>query len=813
MASIEVNGMDAVEFKGIIIDIDYVIDDGTAVIRFLLKGKDGALHVFFDRNFLPYFYLVPSEIGVTAKDVLALSANDNGVEVKPVRVEERKMLLMGKEVRAFAIYAKQPKYIPKLKEAAEILGECFEYDIVFWKRYIIDKGIIPLNENIVKAHKDGGEMVVDSIESLADESGVPLTHVSFDIETYNPAGIPRPSTDPVIMISYASSLKSEVLTTKKIAKDFVATFESERAMLAGFSNIIKNIDPDIIVGYNSSNFDLPYILERSRRNGLRFEIGRFDGEEIKKEHHGLIEAVKIPGRINFDVYNVARFVSVVGASEQLIKVNNLTLSEVYHAITGKRKKSVERKDIWKIWQDPKEIEELAEYSLGDSLSLDELYRFFLPLMVEVAKVAGTTLSEASISTTGQLVEHLLMRYAHMNSQIIPNKPSEGEIASRQETQIEGAYVKMPDAGIYENIAVLDFRSLYPSIIIAHNIDPSTICDRECSNYYESPIGVRFSKDRKGIIPTILEMLINERSEIKKEYKKNPDNKTLAARSQALKIIANSFYGYLGYARSRWYSKECAASTTAFGREFIKSTISKAEEAGFKVIYTDTDSLIMLLGNKSKDDAMSFLKSVNESLPRSMELELEDFYTRGVFVSKSVGTGGAKKKYALISESGRIKIRGFELVRRDWAKIARDTQKAVLEAILKDGSKEKAAALVKEAIAEIRKGTVPLSEFVIHTQLRKGINSYDINAPEVAAAKKAIAKGIKRRDELEGVSIGYVITKHGNSISEKAEIEDVAKDYDPEYYIDNQVMPAVMRILRELGYDAEELKEGGLQKKL
>ncbi|MEM3416161.1 MAG: DNA polymerase domain-containing protein, partial [Candidatus Micrarchaeaceae archaeon] len=187
--------------------------------------------------------------------------------------------------------------------------------------------------------------------------------------------------------------------------------------------------------------------------------------------------------------------------------------------------------------------------------------------------------------------------------------------------------------------------------------------------------------------------------------------------------------------------------------------------------------------------------------------------RGVFVSKSVGTGGAKKKYALISESGRIKIKGFELVRRDWAKIARDTQRAVLEAILKDGSKEKAAEVVRNTIAEIRKGTVPLSEFVIHTQLRKDINNYDIKAPEVAAAKKAIANGTKKRSELEGVSIGYIITKHGNSISEKAMLEDEATDYDPEYYIDNQVMPAVMRILRELGYDAEELKGGGSQRRL
>jgi DNA polymerase I len=103
--------------------------------------------------------------------------------------------------------------------------------------------------------------------------------------------------------------------------------------------------------------------------------------------------------------------------------------------------------------------------------------------------------------------------------------------------------------------------------------------------------------------------------------------------------------------------------------------------------------------------------------------------------------------------------------------------------------------------------------VIHTQLRKGIGNYDVKSPELGAAKKAIQNGIKRRDELEGATIGYVITKHGNTISEKAEIEESAKDYDPDYYINHQVIPATLKILKELGINEEELREGGAQKRL
>jgi DNA polymerase I len=400
----------------------------------------------------------------------------------------------------------------------------------------------------------------------------------------------------------------------------------------------------------------------------------------------------------------------------------------------------------------------------------------------------------------------------MNSQLIPNKPDEEEIARRLSNPVEGAYVKTPEAGIYKNIAVLDFRGLYPSIIVAHNIDPSTICD-DCGEYYESPVGIKFRKEPMGIAPKLLKFLIEERTEVKKAYKKDPDNKALGARNMALKILANSFYGYLGYARSRWYSRECAGSVTAYGRQYIILVISEAEKSGFKSLYTDTDSVFLLMEGKTKEDVLEFLKKINSMLPKGMELELEDFYVSGVFVGKRSGEQGAKKKYALLAENGRIKIRGFELVRRDWADIARETQKRVLESILKEGSKENAVGIVKEVIERLRKGEVPIKELVIHTQLRKSIRSYDVTSPELAAAKKAIERGDKKLSEIEGTTIGYVITKHGNTISEKAELEDFAKDYDAEYYIEHQVIPATLKILKELGYNEDELKGKGTQKKL
>ena len=157
--------------------------------------------------------------------------------------------------------------------------------------------------------------------------------------------------------------------------------------------------------------------------------------------------------------------------------------------------------------------------------------------------------------------------------------------------------------------------------------------------------------------------------------------------------------------------------------------------------------------------------------------------------------------------------GFELVRRDWSVVSRNTQKQVLETILHEGSKEAAITIVKDIIKDLREGKVPIKDLVIQTQLRKKIDNYDSMSPELAAVKKAISRGQKQKRDMEGATIIYVITRNGSTISEKAELEEYAENYDPEYYINHQIIPATLKILKELGVSEEELKGLGSQKKL
>ena len=198
----------------------------------------------------------------------------------------------------------------------------------------------------------------------------------------------------------------------------------------------------------------------------------------------------------------------------------------------------------------------------------------------------------------------------------------------------------------------------------------------------------------------------------------------------------------------------------------------------------------------KAQAKKFLKDLNSNLPESMELEYEGFYRRGFFVSK--------KRYAVI-EDGTIIAKGLELVRRDWAPIAKETQEKILMAILKEGDVEKAIEVVKKVLKRLKSGDVDMKELIIHTQITKRLQDYKQIGPHVVAAKRLEDHGIKIS---RGTIIQYVVVKGKGSISDKSIPYDYSEgyEYDKEYYINNQLIPAVSRIMDSLGYSKEDLED-------
>ena len=404
-----------------------------------------------------------------------------------------------------------------------------------------------------------------------------------------------------------------------------------------------------------------------------------------------------------------------------------------------------------------------------------------------------------------------MRQAYNHNEIAPNKPSNEQIAERIRYVIQGAFVYEPKPGFYKDIVVFDYRSLYPTIISSHNISHGTLKCECCPNAKRINPNEKteywFCEKRNGLVPTLVSDLITKRIKIKDMIKerKEDDYAFLDARQNSLKLLANSFYGYLGFYAARWYSMECAQSVTALGRFYIQQVIKKASESGFDVLYSDTDSVFLALRESTKEDSVKFVEGINAELPGLMELDFEGFYPSGIFVSAKAGEYGAKKKYALLREDGTLKIRGFETVRRNWSNIAKEVQENILNIILKENDTKKAAVYVKQIIKELRDKEVPVEKMIIHTQLQKDIKDYAAKGPHVAVAQRMKNMG---KSVGPGTVIKYIVVQGNDIIRNRSKLpEEVSQqEYDAEYYINNQVIPAVERIFAVLGHSKEELME-------
>jgi len=559
-----------------------------------------------------------------------------------------------------------------------------------------------------------------------------------------------------------------------------------------------------IIIHNSDRFDFVKLAEKAKEHKIELGLGR-SGKHLVFERRGRVSAAAVSGRVHVDLYN---FIDHILSSSLSTEV--LTLDRVARELIGKGKAPLELKDIEKAWR-KRDVGKIASYCQKDSVITLQLADYVLPQIFELCRVTGQTLFDTSRMYYSQLVEWLYIRKSNGFGEVSPNRPKFDEVQRRRKVSYLGGYVHTPREGIHEKIAVFDFASLYPTITITHNVSPETLdcscCPGGKNNVPE--LKHHYCTKKTGFVTKVLEDIVLKRIEIKEKMKRIGRETTryrfLNNRQYALKILANASYGYYAYPGSRWYSKVCAESITSLGRMYIKSVISMAERMKFWVIYGDTDSMFLRMMLK---DVKPFLKKVNSSLPGVMELDFKGFYQSGIFV---LGKGGvaAKKRYALIDKKGEMIIRGFERVRRDWSAIAKETQEKVLLAVLKDKSPEKAVRIVRRIVKNIGEGKIGHDDLIIYTQLTKPISEYEQIGPHVAVAKKIIERGGQVRS---GATIEYIVTKGTGTISERSEPAEDAKGFDPEYYINNQVLPAAMRVLAGLGYREEDFLGGGKSEK-
>jgi DNA polymerase, archaea type len=602
----------------ILLDIDYITYEEKAVIRLFGKekdesGKTGEKKIIaLDDTFEPYIYVIPNDIEQCQEDLKNLDPKPEKIEI----VNKKEFQIEGKFLKVTFAH---PQEVPKLRDVIndfESVDDIREHDIPFYRRYLIDNEVFPMSQiqlsgeiiesfPTIKSKDSNLEIIkLDHPPKTLDSDFPELRMLSFDLEVRNPNGMPNSENDEIIMIGISSNFGVEkVISTKGKDLEFVETVDSEKEMIESFVKTIQDNNVDIIVGYNSDNFDFPYIKDRAALFNIDLNLG-MDGSGLKFLRRGYTNAASFKGLIHVDLYLVMR---------RYISLDRYTLERVHFELFGEEKIEVPGDRIYEFWDNEgEELENLFDYSLDDVLSTLRIAEETLPLSLELTRIVGQPLFDLSRMATGQQAEWYLVRKAHEYNELVPNKPSGKQFSSRKSESAVGGYVKEPEKGLHENLVQFDFRSLYPSIIISKNVSPDVLLKKHLgkdynianchneekklnenkNNYNISPeYGNKFAKNPQGFIPSVIGNVISERLKIKEQMKETSDpteKRILKVQQDALKRLANTMYGIYGFSRFRWYSMECAESITAWGREYIKETMKKAEEYGFKAIYADTD---------------------------------------------------------------------------------------------------------------------------------------------------------------------------------------------------------------------------------
>lgn len=628
-----------------------------------------------------------------------------------------------------------------------------------------------------------------------------LKVISLDTETNKDSG------ELFCIGLYGEDYEKTFMVTAQKMKNVVSC-KDEETCLEEFKKEIITIDPDIITGWNVIDFDLNYLKERCKKHNLSFDIGRTNNAVRLRLESGFFKAstADIPGRQVLDAMNLIKDPFIKEApSIKNAEFESFSLEDVSQALLKKGKliKGKERHaEIESLYT--KNQQKLVEYNLMDCQLAYEILitTKMLDLAVERSQLTGLSLDRLGASVAA--FDSLYIREARKRGIVSPTTHF-----SNKEKDIIGGYVKSSKPGIYHNVIVLDFKSLYPSIIRTFNIDPASQTEKKEKGVVESPNKAYF-KNQEGILPSIIEKLHHARERAKKEKRE------LA--SYAIKTIMNSFFGVLANQNCRYYNHDMANAITHFGQMIIKLTALEIEKKGYKVIYSDTDSVFVETALE-KNKALALGKEIQNSINQfyqqytqehyqrtsHLELEFEKLYLAMMLpatrnAKKDAEEKGAKKRYAgLISQGDEeeLEIVGLEAIRGDWTEAAQDFQR---ELLMKIFHKEPPEVLIKVYIKKIREGKID-SKLVYRKSIRKDLADYTkTTPPHVKAARKL--------DHLEGNRIEYLITTDGPE-----PIQKLKHKINYEHYIEKQIAPIANQVLSLFGTSLDDIQKGSKQKTL
>nr|POE85130.1 dna polymerase delta catalytic subunit [Quercus suber] len=664
----------------------------------------------------------------------------------------------------------------------------------------------------------------------------PLRVLSFDIECAGRKGVfPEANMDPVIQIANVVTRYGEekpfvrnvfcLDTCSLIVNTQIFEFGTEEKMLMAWRDFLEEVDPDVIIGYNIANFDFPYLLDRARH----LKVGRFpywsrlkNCPSMSKETNFSskqmgnrdTKATNTNGRLQLDLLQLV---------QRDYQLRSYTLNSVCAHFLNEQKEDVHHTMITELFNGtPESRRRLAVYCLKDAYLPQRLMDKLMCLVnyTEMARVTGIPFN--MLLSRGQQVKFLsqLFRKALEQQLVIPNLRSEAS-----DDQYEGATVIEPTRGYYDvPVATLDFASLYPSIMQAHNLCYTTLLNKAAidklklvrdEDYIQTPNGDFFctNKVRKGLLSQILEELLSARKRAKKMLAVETDSfkkAVLNGRQLALKISANSVYGLTGATTGKLPCLAIASSTTSYGRQMIERTKQEVEARytianGYshdaQVIYGDTDSVMVKFGPNDLAKAMELgqdaAEHVSAKFIKPIKLEFEKVYYPYLLINK--------KRYAGLywtkpEKYDKMDTKGIETVRRDNCRLVQTVIETSLRLLLIDRDVQAAQDYVKDTIAELLQNKIDMSNLVITKALTK--NDY--------ANKQAhteLAERMRKRDAGSAPALGdrvaYVMIKGstGSKGYEKSEdpifVLENNLPIDTKYYLDNQLAKPLGRIFEPI----------------
>jgi DNA polymerase-2 len=615
-----------------------------------------------------------------------------------------------------------------------------------------------------------------------------LKVVSFDIET---------AMEGLQLYSIAVHGKSASEEVRRVfmlgegaQQQYVSAYATQEHVLQAFLDWIAEFDPDVLIGWNVVNFDTRYLQRLADRLGRRLLLGRDrrPGHWRELDDDGERYTVQFPGRVILDGIELLRAAFYRFESFSLENVARQLLGDGKLLHGGDRGAEITRQ-----FQEDKTS--LARYNLKDCELVSDIFEATAMLDFAVARSAITGLNLDRMGGSVASFDNQYLPRLHRAGYVAPN-------ASPEQTASPGGFVLDSRPGIYQHVLVLDFKSLYPSIIRTFFIDPLGLALGVSGQLTEQQTVAGYlngSFAREGhILPALIQQLWQQRDEAKAN-----DDQPL---SQAIKIIMNSFYGVLGTPGCRFFDPRLASSITRRGHQILGRTRDYIEAAGYRVIYGDTDSVFVWIKDAVEDDeaiaaGRQLERDLNVwwrgeirkefNLESVLEVEFETHYKRFLMPTIRGSDKGSKKRYAGVvagKEGDQLVFKGLENVRTDWTRLAREFQEELYRRIFMD---EGYADYVKEVTAGVLAGEKD-HQLIYRKRLRRKLEDYQRNVPpHVQAARLCAERGLPVPSR--GSWVEYVMTTGGAEPAAKP----LAK-LDYQYYVDRQLAPVADGILGFVG---------------